>query len=181
MATVCPLTTGFPYECDENTGGLKPGEFLVTQWENVKDGITVVAGEITVMTQVALTNFYRYSLDKETTDFVSTETHDPLLGSIFYESVINAVLFNMSKEKNVELKLLAGKPLVIIVQDLNDIYHCFGVQSGAEKAGGTNQAASGKEYGTMNGYTMGFTAKDTNLYTVASAVVASLVIAGESS
>lgn len=176
MATVCPITTGFDYECTQDTGGILPGTFLVTQWENVKDGITVVGGEITVMTQVAATDFFRYDLKKETTDFIVTENNAPELGSIFYEAVINAVLFNMSKEKNVELKLLAGKPLVIILQDLNDVYHAFGIESGAEKAGGTNQSESGKEYGTMNGYTMGFTSKDTNQYTVLPSVIAGLSI-----
>lgn len=179
MAVLCPLTTGFDYECDENTGGILPGSLLLTRWENVKDGITVVDGEITIMNQVALSKFYRYSIKKEIIDFTAAENHDPLIGSLFYENVLNAMLNKMSKEKNVELKLLAQGPLVLIVQDLNEVYHAFGIQSGAEKAGGTNQANSGKEYGTHNGYVMGFTSKDKSLYTVASNVIAGLVVDGE--
>jgi hypothetical protein len=171
MVTVCPLTTGFDYECDSKTGGIKPGSLLITQWENVEGNMTVTDGEVTEITQATDTFFYRYKIKKEIVDFISTEQHDPLTGSLFYESVLNAMLNKMSKEKNNELKLLAQKPLVLIVQDLNDVYHLFGLESGAEKVGGTNQANSGKEYGTHNGYVMGFTAKDSCLYTVASGVI----------
>jgi hypothetical protein len=177
MATSCPLTTGFDYECDSSTGGIKPGSLLITQWENIT-ATTVVAGELTAITQASATAFYRYKIKKEIVSFDGNETHDPLIGSNFYEDTITAMLFNMSKEKNVEFKLLSGKPLFIILQDLNDVYHAFGVQSGAEKIGSTR--SSGKEYGTMNGYTMVFSSKDTNLYTVDSTVVAGLVVDGES-
>jgi len=176
MATSCPLTTGFAYECDETTGGIKAGSLLITQWENVT-ATTVLAGEITALTQAATTEFFRYSIKKEMVDFNGTMNHDPALGSYYVEDILTAALINLSKEKNVELKLLAGKPLFIIVQDLNDVYHGFGLQSGAEQIGTTR--SSGKEYGTMNGYNLSFTAKDTNWYTVGSSVVASLVVNGE--
>jgi len=176
----CLLTTGIEYECDDSTGGIKPGSFLVTQWENIT-AYTATAGEITAITQAGGTSFFKYKLKKEVVDFVSTQNHDPILGTQHFETVINAMLFKMSKAKNVEMKLLASKPTVIIVQDLNDIYHIFGLESGAEKTGGTNQSASGKEYGTMNGYTLGFTDKAVNLYTVSSAVMATILIEGVNS
>ena len=179
MGAICVLTTGFPYECDDNTGGLKPGSLLITQWENITAN-TIVAGEVTSLTQAPTTKFFRYNIKKEIMDFVDTENHDPLIGSLFYENVLNAMLNSMTKEKNTELKLLAQKPLILIVQDLNDTYHIFGLESGAEKVGGTNQANSGKEYGTHNGYVMGFTDKSKNLLTVTSGVVAGLVVDGES-
>jgi hypothetical protein len=176
MATSCPLTTGFAYECDQITGGIKAGSLLITQWENVTTTLpTIVAGEITALTQEVATSFYRYNIKKEMVSFDGTVNHDPALGSYFVEDILTATLVNLSNEKNVELKLLAGKPLFIIVQDLNDVYHAFGVQSGAEKVGSTR--SSGREYGTMNGYTMMFTSKDTNWYTVDSTVVAGLTIA----
>ena len=178
MGVVCALTTGFPFECDENTGGIKENSLLITQFENVKDGFTIVAGEITAIVQVAGTFFYRYSIKSEIVDFLVTENHYPLIGSLWYEGIINAMLNNMSKEKNAELKLVAQKPLVIILQDLNDVYHAFGVKFGAEKMGGTNTAGAGKEFGTHNGYALGFTSKDQTLFTVSSATIALLDIDG---
>lgn len=176
MATVCPITQGFPYECDDSTGGIKPGTLLISQWENVSvTPPTVAAGVITAITQEASTSFFRYNIKKEIVSFDGTENHDPLTGSNFYEDTLTAMLNNMSAEKNVELKLLTGKSLFIIVQDLNDVWHAFGLQSGAEKIGSTR--SSGKEYGTMNGYTLVFVSKDTDRYTVDPTVVAGLTIA----
>lgn len=173
------LTTGFDYECDDSTGGIKLGSFLVSQWDDITAFTADADKQVTAMTQAVGTSFFRYQMKKEVVDFVDTENHLPLLGSLHYENVINAMLFKMSKEKNTELRLLCGQPLVIIVQDLNDVYHIFGLESGAEKMGGTNQAASGKEYGTMNGYTMGFTDKSKFLYTIDQATITSLTISGE--
>ena len=102
-----------------------------------------------------------YNIKKEMVSFDGTVNHDPALGSYFVEDILTATLVNLSNEKNVELKLLAGKPLFIIVQDLNDVYHAFGVQSGAEKVGSTR--SSGREYGTMNGYTMYWMLMETEL------------------
>jgi len=177
----CLLTTGFDYECDDSVGGIKQGSLLITQFVNITAN-TVVAGEVTVLTQAGGTSFFRYKIKKELVDFVSTGNHAPEMGTNYYEGVINAVLFKLSKEKNVELKLLAtGGPLVVIVQDNNDIYHIFGLEFGAELAGGTNQAASGKAFGDMNGYTLGFTDKGKNRLTVATSLMATILIDGENS
>ena len=69
----CPLTQGFDYECDDSIGGIKNGSIKITQTENI-DTFTVVDGEVTVLTQVALTNFYEYKINKEIADVVSTDT-----------------------------------------------------------------------------------------------------------
>jgi len=180
MATTCLLTTGFPQECDDATGGLKQNSFLVTQFENIT-AYTNTSGEITAMTQAAGTSFLSYEIKKEIMDFVSTENHDPVNGTYYWETVLNIQLNNMSKEKSVEMKLLAAKPLVIIVQDNNSIYHIFGLEFGMEKFGGTNQAASGKAFGDMNGYTLGFTDKSKNLYTVSTGLMATILIEGVNS
>ena len=60
----CVLTTGFAEECDDSLGGIKAGQFLIGQLDTV-DTSTVVAGEVTVLTQVLATNFYRYWMKKQ--------------------------------------------------------------------------------------------------------------------
>ncbi len=73
----CVLTQGFVEECDDSLGGIKAGQFLITQLESI-DTFTVVAGEITAITQVVATNFFRYTMKKETANAISTGTKDPL-------------------------------------------------------------------------------------------------------
>lgn len=175
----CALTTGFDYDCSNGAGGIKAGSFLITDWENVSGGATITAGEITALTQAAGTSFKRYKIRKEIVAFDGTSTVDPLAGTNLLETVITASLFSMSKTKNVELKLAQGTPLMVIVQDNNDVYHAFGYENGAEML--TVQSMSGKALNEMNGYNISITAREKNRYTVASALMATILVDGENS
>jgi hypothetical protein len=177
MACTSLLTTGFTLDCVDSTGGIQ--EVLITNTENITPGFTVAGGEITVMSQVAATNFYRYGLEEEDADFISTETKSIENGSLFYETILNFTINKLSKEKNVELRLMAAaRKLAIIIKDGNGIYHAIGFDNGAKKMGGTNQSATGKAFGDANGYTVGLMAKESHYpYTVLSTVVAGLTIA----
>tara|TARA_R110002167_G_scaffold106599_8_gene273269 strand:+ start:3269 stop:3796 length:528 start_codon:yes stop_codon:yes gene_type:complete len=172
----CPLTQAFDYECDDAVGGIKQGSILITQLENI-DTFTVTAGEVTALTQVVATNFYTYKVNKEIADVVSTENFSEENGTFFVESVMNLMLSKLTKEKNTELKLLASKPLAIIYQDMQGTYHVMGADEGARKVGGTNQSATGKAFGDLSGYTLGFTSREANYpYTVDATVVAGLTV-----
>lgn len=174
------LTISIPFECDDSSGGIKADSILITQHENIDKSTSVVAaGVITTLTQVAATNFYKYSIKKEIANSISTVTKDPVLGSTFVESVLQIALHKITAVKNEELALLASKPVTVIYQDLNDVYHCIGYDFGAEAfVGGTNQSETGTAFGDMNGYQIGFTDKEKHFpYTVDAAVVAGLTIA----
>lgn len=174
----CPLTSGFTYECDDSAGGIKQGSILITQWRNVEGNATITAGEITALTQATGTSFYRYEVKKNIAGAVTTENHDPLTGSTYYETLLSFLFNKLSKTKNVEFKLLTSEPVVIIYQDLNGIYHCMGYDSGAEKMGGTNGSQTGTAKADQNGYQLAFMSQEENYpYTVDSTVISGLTIA----
>ena len=174
---ICPLTQGFDFECDDAVGGIKQGSILISQWENI-DAFTVVAGEVTVLTQVAATNFYSYKINKEIADAISTDNFSEENGTLFYETVLNLMMSKLSKEKNTEMKLLSSKPVTIIYQDMQGTNFIMGLEEGARKMGGTNQSATGKAKGDLSGYTLGFTSRESNLpYEIDATVVAGLVTA----
>lgn len=175
----CALTTGFSYECNNGAGGVKQGSLLITEWDNVAGGATITAGEITALSQDAGTSFKRYNIRKEIVAMDSTSTTDPLTGSNVSVATITAALYKLSKEKNTELKLAQGTPLMVIIQDNNDVYHAFGYSNGAELL--TVQAMTGKTMEEMNGYNLTFTSKEQNRYTVASALMATILVDGENS
>lgn len=175
----CLLTTGFEYECNNGAGGIKPGSLLITDWDNVAGGATISGGEITALTQDAGTSFKRYKIRKEIMSFDGTSTTDPAMGSNVVETVTIAKLFKMSKNKNVELKLAQGTPLMVIVQDMNDVYHAFGYENGAEML--TVQGLTGILMNEMNGYNISITSREQNRYTVASALMATILVEGENS
>tara|TARA_R110000796_G_scaffold78832_2_gene175660 strand:+ start:506 stop:1039 length:534 start_codon:yes stop_codon:yes gene_type:complete len=177
MACTSLLTAGFTLDCVDSTGGLQ--DFLITNSENITPGFTVAAGEVTALTQVGATSFYRYGLEEEDADFISTENKSVENGTLFYETILNFTINKLSKEKNVELQLMAAaRKLAIIFQDGNGTWHAIGLDNGAKKMGGTNQSASGKAFGDANGYTIGLMAKESHYpYTVDPTVVAGLTIA----
>jgi len=176
MACTSLLTQGFTLDCLDSIGGIT--ELMITNTENV-DSFTVVAGEVTALTQVALTNFYIYELEQDDADFISTENKSTESGTTFWETVLNFTINKISKEKNVELQLMAAaRKLAVIVKDGNGVYHAIGLDFGAMKMGGTNQSATGKAFGDANGYTVGITAKESHYpYTVDATVVAGLTTA----
>ena len=172
--STCPLTQSFTYDCDDSIGGIKQGSILIAPFVNIT-AFTVAAGEITVITQEATTSFYRYSVKKNIANAVTTENHDPLVGTSFEETILSFTMNKLSNTKNVELKLLASQACVVIYQDQNDIYHALG---GAEKMGGTNGSQTGALIGEHNGYQLAFTDQSKNYpYTVDATVVAGLIIA----
>jgi len=177
----CLLTTGFDYECNNGAGGIKQGSLLIGNWDDVAGGASFTAGtfEISALTQAAGTSLKRYKIRKEIVAFDGTSTTDPLTGSNVLETVITAALYKISKTKSYELKLAQGTPLFIIVQDNNDVYHAFGYENGAELL--TVQGMSGKAMNEMNGYNLSFTAREQNRYTVASALMATILVEGENS
>tara|TARA_R110002096_G_scaffold412463_1_gene612953 strand:+ start:108 stop:626 length:519 start_codon:yes stop_codon:yes gene_type:complete len=169
----CVLTTGFAEQCEDGLGGIQAGEFLVGRLDEI-DTYTVVAGEVTALTQVAATDFYRYWMKKETANAVITTTVEN--GNQISEAVITAMIQKLSNIKNTEFKLLAGKPNVIIYKDNNGVYFIAGLEKGADL--NSRVAQTGATMNDSNGYTLTFTARSGNApYSIDSTVVGGLSIA----
>lgn len=171
----CTLTKGFSVDCRDSIGGIT--SVYISEFGNVTS-FTEAAGEITAIVQVTSTNFFKYNLEKENGDFVETMNGSIENGTTFYETVLNFTMKKMVAATSEELRLLALNRLFIIVEDNNGKYWELGADKGADRVGGTNTAASGKAFGDMNGYTLGFMSKSAvPAREVQSAVVAGLTTA----
>ena len=172
----CLLTTGFTLDCNDNSGGIE--EILIGNFSEVT-AFTEALGEITAITQTVATNFYRYELEQEDSDLITTENRSGENGTLFYETVLNFTIDKLGKTKSEELLLMAQARKLLIIAKLSDgQYVAMGFDRGAMKQGGTNQAATGKAYGDKQGYTVGITCKESHYpYFVDSTVVSGLTIA----
>lgn len=171
------LTYGFDYECNDGTGGIKPGSILITQFDNVSS-YTVTAGQVSALTQAGATNFFRYQVRKFIAGDTTEGVNDPKMGTVTFTSTMTFTLFNLSSSKNTQLELLMSKPLVVIYQDNNDVYHVLGITNGAEVT--AVQRATGVDKQDMNGYTITITAEEGVFpYEVQSSVVTGLTISGD--
>lgn len=152
----CLLTTGFSLDCADNIGGI---EYILLANFSEVSAFTESAGSITAIT--ASGTFYKYELEQEDADLVSTENRSGENGTFFVESVMNFTIDKLSAAKSEELKLMATARKLISIAKLSDgQFVCLGFDRGAMKQGGTNQAATGKAYGDKQGYTVGITAKE---------------------
>lgn len=168
------LTYGFDYECNDGIGGIKPGSILVAQWDGVTAS-TVAAG---ILTAITAGTFYRYQVRKFIAGDTTNGVNDPKQGTVSYTSNFTFNLFNLSASKNVQLELLASKPLVVIYQDNNDKYHILGLNFGAEVM--TVDRMTGVDKQDMNGYTITVTSEDKVFPPeVLASVISGLTISGE--
>jgi len=170
----CLLTTSMPLDCADGFSGI---EYILMGNFSEVTAFTEASGSISAITSTG--SFYQYDLEQEDADMVSTENRDGLAGTFFVESVLNFTMAKLSAAKSEELKLMAtARKLVAIVKLSDGQFVCLGFDRGAMKQGGTNQAATGKAYGDLQGYTIGLTSKEDHYpYFTTQVVVDTLTIA----
>ena len=174
MAT-CALTTGFErYNCETAVGGVQELYLLP---KSSFTSITVVAGEITVITQVGTPTWYAYALTEEVGLFETTETFSKANNSLFYEANLSFTLNKMEAVKSTELALVVLQEVVAIVKTENGEYYFMGDFRGVHKSGGSNNATSGTAWGDLNGYNVNLQSIHTTWpYEIQSSVVTALTI-----
>jgi hypothetical protein len=169
----CALTQGRAIDCRNSTGGIE--EVLIADFGNITID-TVAAGVITVMSQAAATNFYRYSLEKENGSLIETHTGSLENGTNFYDSVLDFNTKNLTASESQEITLLDQARLFVVCKDMNGKWWTVGAYHAADKLSGTS--VTGAAFGDMNGYTYSITSKEAQrMLEVDSTVIAGLSIA----
>lgn len=148
----CNLSAGRAVPCKDVVGGIQKVFFV--NFGGLGD-ITYTADEITDASGTF--SAYEYDL-KGGSSLEQTITSSRETGTTFFEQVLTLNLTKLSKEDNVEIKLLAyGRPQVAVV-DNNGNAFLMGVEFGAEVTGGT--VATGTAMGDLSGYTLTLTAQE---------------------
>jgi hypothetical protein len=148
----CNLAAGRAVNCKDVVGGIQKVFFV--NFGGLGD-ITYTADEITDASGTF--SAYEYDL-KGGSSLEQTITSSRETGTTFFEQVLTLNLTKLSKEDNVEIKLLAyGRPQVAVV-DNNGNAFMMGVEFGAEVTGGT--VATGTAMGDLSGYTLTLSAQE---------------------
>jgi hypothetical protein len=148
----CNLAAGRAVPCKDVVGGIQKVFFV--NFGGLGD-ITYTADEITDASGTF--SAYEYDL-KGGSSLEQTITSSRETGTTFFEQVLTLNLTKLSKEDNVEIKLLAyGRPQVAVV-DNNGNAFLMGVEFGAEVTGGT--VATGTAMSDLSGYTLTLTAQE---------------------
>ena len=148
----CNLSAGRAVPCKDVVGGIQKVFFVDF---GGLGNITYTADEITDADGTF--SAYEYDL-KGGSSLEQTITSSRESGTTFFEQVLTLNLTKLSKEDNVQIKLLAyGRPQVAVV-DNNGNAFLMGVEHGAEVTGGT--VATGTAMGDLSGYTLTLTAQE---------------------
>ena len=148
----CNLSAGRAVPCKDVVGGIQKVFFV--DFGGLGD-VTYTADEITDASGTF--SAYEYDL-KGGSSLEQTITSSRETGTTFFEQVLTLNLTKLSKEDNVQIKLLAyGRPQVAVV-DNNGNAFMMGVEFGAEVTGGT--VATGTAMGDLSGYTLTLTAQE---------------------
>ena len=148
----CNLATGRVVPCKDVVGGIQKVFFV--DFGGLGD-VTYTADEITDASGTF--SAYEYDL-KGGSSLEQTITSSRETGTTFFEQVLTLNLTKLSKEDNVQIKLLAyGRPQVAVV-DNNGNAFLMGVDHGAEVTGGT--VATGTAMGDLSGYSLTLSASE---------------------
>lgn len=160
--STCDITSGFTLGCRDNTGGIANLYILSGSIDSVVD-----ASEGLISTISGSGEFFKFELFRQTSDFSEAITSTPENGTVFYEQTLNAVFFKLQSSTRNQVKVLAQNPNLKVVVETNNgtvdgvgRYWLLGEDRGMQLLSGT--AATGVEFGSLNGYSLTFTGQEPN-------------------
>lgn len=167
MSCVSTLS-GLQLGCESNMGGLKC--VYIANYDDVVSVTNTGVNEITDITMAATAKFKKYEFRKQTGSLTSTITKDDAIGTIYYTNEVNLQFSKMETVKRLELSALSLGQLAVIVEDQNGKFWYLGYDNYV--TGLNTTAASGTNYGELNGYTITLNDMSVDLpYEVQSSVI----------
>lgn len=167
----CALTSSYTFlGCGGGAGGIK--KVYITEAANVT-AYTAAASVITAITMNGVTKFRVYALDKEMGSFSYNGTKTPG-GALVYEPSVEFTINTLTTLMQAEIKLMAQNNLIMMVQDVNDVYWAFGFDRFMELISST--AESGHGMSDFNGNKLTFKGKETAaMQQVQTSVIATVI------
>jgi hypothetical protein len=168
----CYISSGEVLGCSDSIGGIKkvyiaggPGEITGYTYNS--------AGAITGATSTTGTTLYGFELKRNTSSLTQTVTKSYENGTVYFEQVLEVVLFKYDQEKRDKMKVLSQNDnLQIIAIDQNDVQYLLGQVNFSYLSGGA--ATSGLALGDRNGFSLTFTAQEAEPARVITGTLASV-------
>jgi hypothetical protein len=148
----CDISAGRLVPCKDSVGGIK--NLFFVDYGKI-EAFTLTNDEITSLTG----NFDAFKYELTGANSLETSiTSSPENGTTFFESTLTVNLQKLTKEDNVQVKLLAyGRPL-IVVQTNNNQFILVGLENGCSVSGGS--LVTGAAFADMAGYSLTFSSSE---------------------
>jgi len=154
----CFITSGEALGCSDSIGGIKK-VYIVGGGGSVTGYTYETDGAITGATSTSGTTLYGFELKRNTSSLTQNVTKSYENGTVYFEQVLEVVLFKYDQEKRDKMKVLAQNDnLQIIAIDQNDVQYLLGQVNKSYLSGGA--ATSGLALGDRNGFSLTFTAQE---------------------
>lgn len=154
----CFITSGEALGCSDSIGGIKK-VYIVGGGGSVTGYTYDADGAVTGATSSASTTLYGFELKRNTSSLTQNVTKSYENGTVYFEQVLEVVLFKYDQEKRDKMKVLAQNDnLQIIAIDQNDVQYLIGQVNYSYLSGGA--ATSGLALGDRNGFSLTFTAQE---------------------
>lgn len=152
----CALTKGFPLDCKDAVGGVVEIKIKAFSTTNIADFVPQTDGSVTIAA-ASETGWYKYELNKEDGTLEEKLIAPVANRTVSYEQTLKFSLFNLSKDKQTELRLVAQNRLWIAVKTASGTCWLLGYNLGADLV--ESNATSGKSLQDKNGYELTFSCK----------------------
>lgn len=154
----CFITSGEALGCSDSIGGIKK-VYIVGGGGSVTGYTYELDGAITGATSTSGTTLYGFELKRNTSSLTQNVTKSYENGTVYFEQVLEVVLYKYDQEKRDKMKVLAQNDnLQIIAVDQNDVQYLLGQVNKSYLSGGA--ATSGLALGDRNGFSLTFTAQE---------------------
>lgn len=170
----CVLTTGFTIDCRKSLGGV--AQIYVGERDALNTTtFATVSGDVTVMAMTGGKKFYNYKVRKYTCEGKADNGGDVNLGAGYITHSVQIQLDRFETTKKNEMRILAQKPLMFILEDNNGNCHLFGAGNGLDLTTGTG--GTGKEANSLSGFNLTFTGEELEYpYGISQAIIDTLIV-----
>ena len=170
----CDLTSGFNDRlCADGKGGIKSMVILVL---DEIDSITVVANEVTALTQLLPNQGYYYQLRSNLSSYTSSPRRNEENGTTWYDQTLNVVLNSDTKELRAEIDLILKNLCVMLIEKADGTFVLLGMNDGLYMSDGSENT-SGVTREDRNGHTLSFVGTESLALPDVASIVAAVLIA----
>lgn len=150
----CDLSRGLSgLACKNSVAGIRA--IYLANWDDYDIVTTSGTASGHVITDLGdLDTVYKYEVKNDGNSFVETIESDRNTGTTVFNQVLTAVLTKISKQKSVQVKLMAWGRVIVFIEFNSGDFLTIGLENGCEVTGTTN--VEGAMTGANN-YTLTFT------------------------
>jgi hypothetical protein len=154
----CDITSGRILDCKDSVGGIKA--VYIGNYLDMPNQANWAAASNDTVTAIGAQTFFEFELRPELSSLTVNYNSDPSTGTTFFEQVLSLTFQKLTATDIADIRLLCqGRPNIWVL-DNSDNCWLIGAEHGCNVTGGSLQ--TGVAMGDLVGFTMDFTAKETN-------------------